>query len=153
MSVESELLELQQQADGLLQVEPVVKWAEQHPDSALHGALEWDDQEAGHAWRCHQVRRLIAVHIVNAEGERQLVSLTIDRSHEGGGYRSIDAVLSVQKFRQVLLQDALDELERVQHKYEHLVELSKVWQEANKVRQRHQRTQQKEVRQRPQKEA
>ena len=70
--IKNELLALQQQADnGLLQVERVVAWAEQHPDSALHKSVEWDDEAAGHEWRCHLVRKLIAIHIVNVEGVRE----------------------------------------------------------------------------------
>lgn len=134
-AIRNELLALQQQAGGLLQVEPVVAWAKQNPDSALHASLEWDDSKAGHEWRLHQVRRLIAVHIVNVEGVREMVSLTIDRSKPGGGYRGLGAVLSVPNLRSVLLQDALDELEGVRLKYESVSELAQVWEEVERVRQ------------------
>jgi hypothetical protein len=137
-TIKDELLALQRQAgDGLLQVEPVVTWAAQHPDSALHKSLPWDDAAAAHEWRCHLVRRLIAIHIVNETGVRQMVSLTIDRTAPGGGYRSLNAVMAAPNLRKILLNDALDELERVQRKYEAVTELARVWQEIEHARQQH----------------
>jgi hypothetical protein len=147
VTIKDELVELQRQANGLLQVETAVEWAESHPDSALHKSLDWDDETAGHEWRCHQIRRLIAVHIVNGDRARETVSLTIDRNREGGGYRLISDVISTPDMRRVLLQDALDELERVKRKYESLTELAKVWEEAHRVRQKHAARKKKEEKQ------
>lgn len=139
MSIKEELLALREAQGGILRVEPVVEWAQAHPTSDLHKSLEWDDEKAGFEWRCHQVRRLIAVHVVNEEGERQMVSLTIDRVRPGGGYRDIQDVGSVPNLREVMLGDALDELERVQARYNHLQELVQIWEAADQVRQRHPR--------------
>jgi hypothetical protein len=136
MSVQEELLALQQQADGLLQVESTVEWAAENPDSALHAALDWDDEHAAHSWRCHQVRRLIAIHVVDAGNVRQLVSLSIDRVGDGG-YRSLGAVLASANMRGVLLADALADLDRVRRKYETLVELAGVWEETERASQKH----------------
>lgn len=133
MTIRSELIELQQQAGGLLQVETAVEWATRNPDSALHKTLEWDNDVAGHEWRCQQIRRLIAIHVVNDTGVRQMVSLTIDRVE--GGYRDLDVVMAAPDLRSVLLSDALDELERVQRRYEKITELSSVWGEVERVRQ------------------
>ena len=132
MTIRSELIELQQQAGGLLQVEAAVEWASENTDSALYKSLEWDNDKAGHEWRCHQIRRLIAIHVVNDDGVRQMVSLTIDRGD--GGYRDLDAVMAVPDLRSILLRDALSELERVQKKYEMVSELAKVWEETRQVR-------------------
>jgi hypothetical protein len=78
---------------------------------------------------------------------RETVSLTIDRNHAGGGYRLISDVLATPNMRRVLLQDALDELERVKRKYESLTELAKVWDEAAKVRQKQASRRRKEEKQ------
>lgn len=131
-AIADELVALQ--VDDLLQAEKVVKWAAQHPDSALHGALDWDDTTAAHKYRIAQVRRLIAFHIVNVKGERQMVSLTIDRVQPMGGYRPIETVLAAPDLRRVLLADALAELQRVRAKYEGLVELAKVWEALDEAR-------------------
>ena len=128
-TIKSELIELKQKSGDLLQVESVVEWAEAHPNSALHHSLEWDDEIAGHAWRCQQVRQLISIHVVNSIGVREMVSLTIDRAHAGGGYRDISEVVEVPDLREVLLRDAIADLERVEKRYEALKELAKVWDE------------------------
>jgi hypothetical protein len=135
MTIRSELIELQQQAGGLLQVEAAVEWASENKESALHKSLEWDDEAAGHEWRCHQIRRLIAIHVINDMGQRQLVSLTIDR--KDGGYRDLASVIAAPDLRSVLLGDVLAELERIQRKYEGITELAKVWEEKEAVREKH----------------
>jgi len=137
-AIKNELQALQQQAPGgLLQVETVVTWAAEHPASALHNALEWDDAVGGHQWRCFQVRQLIAINIRNEEGVREFVSLTIDRTRPGGGYRDLNTVMATPRLQRVLLQDALAELERVEQRYATVIELARVWGEIRKARRRH----------------
>jgi hypothetical protein len=135
MTIRDELVQLQKR-DGLLRPESAVAWASKHPQSALHGALEWDDSSAAHQYRIWQVRQLIAVHVVNEEGVRQIVSLSIDRVNQGGGYREIGSILASPPLREILLADALAELERVRLKYHGLVELAKVWDEVNRAKTR-----------------
>lgn len=125
MTIKAELLALKRK-NGMILAEDGVVWARKHPQSKLHKSLEWDDAKAGQEYRIWQVRRLIALYIVSASGQRQLVSLSIDRSKEGG-YRSLDDVLPNSQLRDVLLEDALKELDRVQQKYDSLTELSAVW--------------------------
>lgn len=131
MTIRDELTALQQR-DGLLRPEAAVAWAREHNQSALHGALEWNDTIAAEAHRLQQVRQLIALHVVNEKGIRAMVSLTIDRTG-AGGYRDIESVLATPDLREVLLADALAELERMRAKYESLVELAKVWDEIHRV--------------------
>lgn len=145
--IKDELINLQKEHNGLLQVETIVEWAERHPDSQLHKSLEWDNERAGHDWRCQQVRRLIAIHVTSVDHVREMVSLSIDRHHEGGGYRLIADVMATSNMRQVLLQDALAELDRVKKKYESLTELAKVWDEATKVKQKQASRKRKEEKQ------
>jgi hypothetical protein len=104
----------------------VVNWARSNPGSALHRSLEWDDGVAAENWRIWQVRRLIALHIVYADDSRAMVSLSIDRSGDGG-YRSMEDVLPVQRLRDCMLDDALRDLNRLKLKYEKLEELAQVW--------------------------
>jgi hypothetical protein len=70
MSIRDELESLQQQS-GVLKAEDVVEWARVHSDSALHGAIEWDDAVAGHNYRLWQVRQLISIHVVSNNRPRQ----------------------------------------------------------------------------------
>lgn len=132
MTIREELTTLQHKFGGVLRAEDGVEWARRNTMSALHAALEWDDGKAGHAYRIWQVRQLIAVHVINEKGQRQMVSLTIDRRE--GGYRDLNTVLDSAPMREVLLADALAELERVKLKYEQLVELASVWEAVADVR-------------------
>jgi hypothetical protein len=136
MSIKDELLRLQQEHGGILQAEIGVAWARDNPTSELHGALEWNDGKAGHQHRLTQMRQLIRVHVRTEEDVRQLISLTIDRTQPGGGYRHIDDVLPVPELRAILLADAFAELERIRIKYQHLVELANVWLELDRARER-----------------
>lgn len=135
MTIRDELLALKRR-DGMIVAEDGIEWARKHPNSDLYRSLQWDDAKAAHEHRLWQVRRLIAIHIVSDEGGRQVVSLSIDRTKERGGYRDLDDVLPRRDLREVLLQDALAELERVQAKYNRLQELSEVWAAKDQVKKR-----------------
>lgn len=112
--------------NGVILPEAVVQWAKEHPDSELYKHLEWDNDKAAEQWRLWQVRRLIAIYVVDDSGERKMISLSIDRS-KGGGYRSIDDVSKEHDLMSVAIKDALAELRRTRAKYQHLKELSDVW--------------------------
>lgn len=136
MSIKLELEELHRASGGLLKPEDVVEWARTHQNSELHSSLEWNDAKAAHEHRVWQVRRLIAVHVIAEEGDRTLVSLTVDRVRQGGGYRDIRDVMRVDELRACLLSDALEELERVKAKYDRLTELADVWVAVHKAKTR-----------------
>ena len=133
-SIATELLKLRNN-NGLINPSAVVAWAQANPQSQLYGALEWDDKVAGERWRVSQVRHLIAMYVVDVEGSRQMVSLSIDRRHDGSnGYRPVGEVITQPTLREIMVQDALADLERVQARYSRLAELQSVWAEADKVR-------------------
>lgn len=135
MTIETELLALKN-PEGFIVAEEAVEWAQGNPTSKLHGCLEWDDATAGHNWRVWQVRRLIAIHIVSGEGVRQTISLTIDRSRDGGGYREMGDVLPVKSLRDAMMEDALRDLDRVQARYKMLQDLAEIWAAKDKVKSR-----------------
>jgi hypothetical protein len=123
--------------NGLINPSDAVTWARRNHNSRLHHALEWDDDVAGEKWRIAQVRQLIAINIVDAEGMRGTVSLSIDRRNDGNnGYRPMDDVIAREDLRSIMMADALAELERVQARYAKLTELQEVWEAADKVRTR-----------------
>ncbi len=132
MTIRDELLAIKGNEE-LLIPQKAVDWAKANPNSALHSALPWDDAYAANQHRLHMVRQLISIHIVYAGGDRQFVSLSIDRTRDGGGYRNIDDVLPIPDLREIMLNDALKDLERIQLKYGRVKELAGVWDEANKV--------------------
>jgi hypothetical protein len=139
MTIKDELLALQKKAPGgLLQVKSVHDWATANTDSCLYNSMtQWSDEECILKWRYQHIRELIAIHVVTEVGERKFVSLSIDRVRPGGGYRDMDAVMKAPRLRQILLQDALDDLERVRLKYHTVVELARVWEEAKRIREKH----------------
>jgi hypothetical protein len=134
--IASELLKLKNE-DGIINPAKVVDWARRNTKSHLHANLEWDDGVAAARYRVWQVRALISVHITDAEGGRRFVSLSIDRKHDGSnGYRSLEDVVARPDLREIMLKDALAELERMQERYKKLTELEPVWQQAEVVRTR-----------------
>ncbi len=148
MTVRDELLALQN-ADGLIVPREVHDWAKTHPRSDLHQRLQWDDAKAGYQYRLNQIMHLIVLNITTADLKPEFLSLSIDRVNgTGGGYRSIVDVVQVPQLREVMLDDALAELERVRRKYEYLKALAPVWAAAARVRKNKKRTKhgQKEVR-------
>lgn len=136
MSVKLELLRIQQaDREHILRPEEVVQWAKDNPESALYGCLEWNNRKAAEQHRLWQVRQLIQLHVLTEDRSPMLVSLSIDRKNRGGGYRSISDVIEVPDLREIMLADALAELERVQMKYERVDALRALWEEAERVRQ------------------
>lgn len=135
-TITAELLALRTD-QGVINPSEVVQWARVNTDSRLHGALTWDDETAAERYRIWQVRSLISVHIVDVDGGRKFVSLSIDRTGgHSGGYRPIGEVMDDETLREVLLADAMAELERVQKRFTRLTELKAVWEEVNKAKRR-----------------
>lgn len=126
MSVKQELTELFADNEKTT-VGEIIEWARKHSASALYHELKFNDNAtAAELWRQHHVRKLIAIHIVDPGGQRQTVSLSIDRV-TGGGYRAMNDVLREMPLREVLLEDAFNELHRVEAKFDSLNELARVW--------------------------
>jgi hypothetical protein len=132
--IAAELLALRTEG-GVINPSEVVQWARDNPGSRLHGSLTWDDEAAAERYRIWQVRALISVHVVDNDGGRRFVSLSVDREGSGG-YRPIAEVMDDQTLRDVLLKDAFAELERVRKRFEKLTELASVWDEVHKVKRR-----------------
>jgi hypothetical protein len=129
--IEAEL-ELVRAGDSLLRAEAVVEWAREHPDSALHKSFEWDDTKAAHEYRVWQARRIIAIHVVQSDGVRKFVSISVDRKN-GGGYRDIREAVKIDELRQAMLRDALHDLKRVRDRYTALSEFSDVFREIDRA--------------------
>jgi hypothetical protein len=133
MSIEDELLAIKGDRELLL-VDEAIAWAKDNPQSLLHGRLNWNDREAAQEHRRWQMRQLISVYITYEDGGRRFISLSIDRGKNGGGYRDLDEVREVPPLREMMLNDALAELQRMQLKYDYLQELARIWSEADVVR-------------------
>jgi hypothetical protein len=115
------------QPDGLLRASAVVDHA-RDPATALHRCFEWDDTRAADKYRLNQARQLlrVAVTILPSleEPYRAFVSLTSDRGNRaGGGYRAIADVLGDVDRRERFVEQAREDVVRLQAKYRVLVAL------------------------------
>lgn len=95
--------------DGIIQPETVIEIASD-PASPLNKHFEWDDTEAGHAWRLHQARQLInKIKIIKVDQAPRYVNVVIKRV-EGGqrrGYMQTErAVANPVLYKQVALEAA-----------------------------------------------
>lgn len=130
--IQKELNEIEQQHGGILKPEHVVEFA-RNPETALHSRFQWDDDKAAEQYRLWQARMIIRVRVTvlpqskNERPVRAYVSLSTDRSKEGGGYRPIATVLSDKDMREQLLADAVFEMKTFRRKYDTLKALAPVF--------------------------
>ncbi len=121
---------------GLLRAQDVVEFASD-PETALHEHFEWDDTEAGRLYREQQARQLIAVYVksIPAHNEpiRAYVSLYVDRKRPGGGYRTIEDVMSNEELQAQLLAQAIGEYKHLEQKYRSLKALAPVFKAVNSL--------------------
>jgi hypothetical protein len=123
---------------GVIHARAGVRTIRNKPASLLYSRLEWNDTRAGEEYRIHQLRQLINIYLVEPDTKSPtVISLSVDRAH-GGGYRPMDDVLRLPDLREIAVQDALDELDRAQKKYQHLQELNEVWRARDQVREEQQ---------------
>lgn len=135
--IRTELLAIQAASkDKILHAARVVAWARRNQKSALHRQFEWNNSKAADEFRLWQARRLIQINIIMDDGTPQIVSLSFDRT-KGGGYRSVSDVLSSRDLSEIMLRDALAELQRVQARFQRVRELTNVWTAVKRVRQKH----------------
>jgi len=136
-SIKDELTQIYNEHNGRVPPEAVVEFARDE-NTALHAEFEWDDTEAAHQFRLEQARKIIRLNIEVLEtpnGNVRMpvfVSLVSDR-RGGGGYRALTDVMSNAEMRAQLLQQAIDELQRVRRKYESLRELAPVFAALDRV--------------------
>lgn len=134
--IREELEAIQAQNNGLLRAPDVVEFAKANPESALHGQFTWDVQKAARQHWLNEARSIIRVYVKVLKDEapeiRAFVSLESDRTN-GGGYRTMAAVLSDQERREELMRQAVKELRGWQRRYRELTELASVFAEIERL--------------------
>lgn len=131
--------ELKSLADKQDRITPrmVLDFARANPSSAIYGWLDtksaFDPEVAVEKYGLLLCRLLITKVKVRVEGGesgyhtvRQYASTLEDRA-QGGGYRSLDNLISHEEGRQQLIRTALTELRTLQKRYAVLTELVSVW--------------------------
>lgn len=130
MTIKDELVALSKKQPKLT-TGYVVDWAAKNKTSALHSALEWDDAIAGRKYREWQVRQLIGMYVFDDQGDRALISLSVDRAV--GGYRALEEIAKAPDLMAVMRTDAEEELIRTRNKYRRVKELIDVWTAIDRV--------------------
>lgn len=101
---------------GVLRAVDVVREA-RHPKNPLHRSFQWDDAKAGHAFRLHQARQLIAV-AVTMIGDGKPVRIFAHVRAAGPGYHRLDQVATTASLRQAYLQQLRDDVRALSEKYD-----------------------------------
>lgn len=134
--IKAELMAIQSASrDKMLHPANIVAWAKRNQKSALHRQFEWNNSKAAERYRLWQARQIIQVNVVTEDGRPQLVSLSFDRLGSGG-YRSISDVVSDRELSEIMFNDALAELNRVQARFHRVRELTSVWMAIKRVKTR-----------------
>ena len=154
-TIRDELRFIQANHNGTLQPQHVVEYAKD-PNTLLHNKFEWEDTKAAQQYRLWQARQVIRLELVvidresgkprdvtigvddskveNVKLTRAFISLRIDRRGENAsGYRSIEDVVSDDKLREQMLDDARKDMNLFRRKYNMLKELSAVFEAMDNV--------------------
>ena len=139
VSVAEELERIRLDHGGLLRPGAVVTEAATK-ESPLHSHFEWDDRKASHQWRLRQAQELIRVTvIVHPQNDQQYirayVSLRQDRK-ANGGYRSMVEVMSDKELWQMAIEEMLQDITTLQHKYRTMKEFAPIAESIDNVRTR-----------------
>lgn len=113
----------------LLMPEEVVAFADQHPDSALHGRFEWDNDQAAHKYRLQQAREIIRYSVTIVRDDKPPINtyfaLREDRE-DGGGYRHVQEIVADEHKYTALLEMAKADMRAFAARYAAISELSGV---------------------------
>lgn len=110
--------------DGVIEPEVVVLESES-ASAPLHSCFEWDDEKAAHKYRITQaqgiIRAIVAVYETQEKPDtRAFVSVQSE-------YQPVSVVIQNPEKREILLKNALNELQWFEKKYSSLQELSAIF--------------------------
>lgn len=109
--------------DGVIEPETVVLES-QTPSAPLHSCFEWDDEKAAHKYRITQAQNIIRAIVVVDEAKQPETRAFVNVQRE---YHPVSVVVRNPEKREILLQNALNELRWFERKYNTLQELSNVF--------------------------
>lgn len=107
--------------------EEVVEIAK-NPECELHKCFDWDNEIAGEKWRLEQARDILRnLVIVNIEKEvPQKTNLRLTHKIDNSGYKLTVNIVRNQNEYELLLRQALKELDTFKRKYACLSELEQI---------------------------
>lgn len=110
--------------DGVIEPETVVEESKS-PSAPLHSCFEWDDEKAAYKYRITQAQGIIRAIVAVDETEKSPETrafVSVERE-----YHPVSVVIRNPEKRDILLQNALNELHCFEKKYNSLRELSGVF--------------------------
>lgn len=134
------VMEQIEERDGEVTKESLLEEARDE-NSPIHNCFEWNDGIAAERWRLDQARHMIqdlqveVVQIDEAEKAPAFVNVSV-RGAGGGRYKTTAIAMVNEDERRQVLQNAIKDLEALQKRHATLVELSAVYAEVRKVRQK-----------------
>ena len=108
---------------GVIEPETVVAES-RTPSAPLHSCFEWDDEKAAHKYRITQAQNIIRAIVVADEAKQPETRAFVNVQRE---YHPVSVVVRNPEKREILLQNALNELRWFERKYNTLQELSNVF--------------------------
>ena len=109
--------------DGVIEPETVVAES-QTPSAPLHSCFEWDDAKAAHKYRITQAQNIIRAIVVVDDAKQPETRAFVSVERE---YHPVSVVVRNPEKREILLQNALNELRWFERKYHALQELANVF--------------------------
>ena len=109
--------------DGVIEPETVVAES-RTPSAPLHSCFEWDDEKAANKYRITQAQNIIRAIVVVDEAKQPETRAFVNVQRE---YHPVSVVVRNPEKREILLQNALNELRWFERKYNTLQELSNVF--------------------------
>ena len=98
--------------------------------SPLHALFEWDNRKAADAYRLDQAQRIISsieVKITTSDGDKRCRAYVSLVHGNGRNYHGIEEAMNTASLRELLLIQALAEVESWRDRYESYVELARVF--------------------------
>lgn len=104
-------------------------------DAPLHNEFEWDDTEAAHKYRLGQARHIIQCLVTVPEGQREeaIPVRAFVVTEEVAKYEHINAVLKSENKYDIMLRQAMNELQAFKRKYAALKELAPLFETINEI--------------------
>lgn len=115
--------------------EDIVFYAQHHENSELHKCFTWDDTEAADKWRKQEARMIVcSLQVVVIKEEKEPVTYRlIQHDRDERVYRPVTLTVRNEDEYNRLLKQAKAELAAFKKRYKHIVELSDVIDEIDKL--------------------
>lgn len=105
-------------------------------NSPIHDLFEWDNKIAAEKWRLHTATQVLCCLVKTDEDDtpqKAYVNIEVKEGSKIGIFANIKKAMSDAQTREVVLRNALNELQAFKAKYNHLAELAAVFEAIDKI--------------------